>query len=362
MASLYKRPRSPFWWVKFRNPKTCNIEYKSTGCRIGVGADTRRAEEIEAQRTLAERQAPVGAPGKWDSWVTDFIKREVEGRTQERYLTAWRMLRMFLDEHGIIGPGHLTYQNCSNYLAWRAVPDKRNGKYSAGKNTAILEFKLLRWLMREAVRQGWASGNPAREVVLKREPRKLFPDYSDEQLKTIYEAIQREPEPERTCYLRAFAIALLHGVRLNETNVNPMTDVQLHAEIPTIRFLQKGGRERIKPLHPQLMPLFKQLQEEKATTAYPLDKTKAKRVRWGNRWTKFFLRHGFKDSDPNACFHSLRVTVENVLREAGIEQRVREYYLSHEHGSGDTNARYDRVKLREMLACHGPLQRIWLVL
>ncbi len=361
MASIYKRPGSHFWWVKFRDPKSNKIVRESTGCRVGVGADTRRAEELEAQRTLAERQAPSGAPGKWDTWVTSFIDKEVSGRTAERYHTAWRMVRMFLDEHGIIAPSHLTYQNCSTYIKWRSEPDKRNGKYSAGKNTAILEFKLLRWLMREAVRQGWAVGNPAREVVLKRDPRKLFPDYTDDQLQKIYAAIQLEPEPERTCFLRAFAIALLHGVRLNETNVNPVADVKLDAEIPTIRFMQKGGRERIKPIHPQLAPLFKTLQEAKAATAYPLEKA-SERVRWGNRWTKFFLRHGFKDADPHACFHSLRVTVENVLREAGIEQRVRESYLTHEHGSADTNARYDRVKLREMLACHKPLQRDWLKL
>lgn len=56
------------------------------------------------------------------------------------------------------------------------------------------------------------------------------------------------------------------------------------------------------------------------------------------------------------------MTVENVLREAGIEQRVREVYLGHEHGSQEVNAAYDRVKLREMLACHAPLSRLWLKL
>jgi integrase len=361
MASLYKPKNSPFWWIKFRDTRTNKICRQSTRLRVGVGADTRKANELRGQKIMDENRVLSGTKGQWDSWVTDFINDQVAGRTRERYLTAWRTLRMWLREIDVIAPREVTYENCSGYLKWRTVADIRNGKYNAGKNTAILEFKIFRWIMREAVKRSYASGNPAREVVLKHEPRKLFPDYSDEQLQNIYTAIKTEPEPDRTCFLRSFALSMFHGARLNETNVNPMTDVQLKGEIPTIRFLQKGGRERIKPLHPQLVPLFRRLQAAKETATYPMDQAGA-RLRWGNRWTKFFLRHGLKAADPNACFHSLRITVENVLREAGIEQRVREFYLSHEHGNADVNARYDRVKVREMLACHAPLNRPWLEL
>lgn len=362
MASLYKQKDSKIWWIKYRDPQSGKIVRKSTGFRIDLGADKRRADELEAQKTLAEKQEAAGTPGKWDSWVIPFIKANTSGRTTERYLTIWRTFRMFLEEYGVSCPRQVTYDFCSKYVPWREKPDKRKGKYKAVKNTAILEFKIFRWIMREAVLRGFCTGNPAREVVLKREPRKLFPDYTDEQLKKIYNAANSEPEPDRTCYLRCFAIALLHGVRLNETNVNPMADVKLAGEIPTIRFFQKGRRERIKPLHPQLIPLFAKLQEGKFTETYPMDREGQGRIRWGNRWTKFFIRHKLKDEDPNACFHSLRVTVENVLRESGVEQRVRESYLSHEHGNDDTNARYDRVKIREMVACHKPLERHWLAI
>ena len=358
MASLFKQRDSTFWWVKFRD-RTGKICRQSTGFRHTIGADTRKAQELEARKTLEERQTPAGLPGRWDDWVEDFITAAVAGRTRERYLTAWRTLRMFLEEFKIAAPREVTYQNCSGYVTWRCVPDKRKGKYQCGKNTAILEFKILRWIMREAVKRDYCTGNPAREVVLKREPRKLFPDLEDATLQKIYAAILTESKPMQACYLHSFAISLLHGVRLNETNINPMTDVKLAATPPTIRFVQKGGRERIKPLHPQLVPMFQKLQEDKATETYPMERTKNGRMRWGNRWTKFLLRHGFKDDDGATCFHSLRVTVENVLREGGVEQRVRESYLTHEH-SADVNARYDRVKLREMLACHAPLNRPWL--
>jgi integrase len=253
----------------------------------------------------------------------------------------------------------VTYKFCCTYTGWRIIPDKRKGKYKAGKNTAILEFKIFRWLMREAVKREYCTGNPAREVVLKKEPRKEFPDLTDQQLQEIWQAIGEEPdETNRIRLQRSFAISLLHGVRLNETNPNPLTDVDLTSDIPTITFRQKGGRTRIKPLHPQLVPLFTRLKKEKAAQTYPMA-SDAGRLRWSDRWTQFWDRRGFKTKIPNVCFHSLRVTVENVLREASIEQRVREFYLSHEHGK-DINARYDRVKVREMLACHAPLNRNWL--
>lgn len=374
VASIYQRPASAFWWIKFRDPVTSKILRESTGFRVGVGADTRKAQELEAVKTLAERQGVGEVIGKWDLWVKDFITDQTADATRERYLSGWRTLRMFLEEQDVPCPRALTYDICSGtgeadrpgYLKWRAIPNKRKGKYNAGKNTAILEVKILRWIMREAVKRGYAVGNPAREVVLKRAPRKVFPDYSDDQLQEIMTAINTEPEPERTQFKRSFVLSLLQGVRLNETNVNPMTAVKFAGEIPTIRFLQKGGKERVKPLHPQLIPLFKQLQSENKTQTYAMDKyttgASKGRLRWGNRWTKFWRRHSFKDAIPNACFHSIRVTVENVLREAGVAKEIRECYLSHEHSNQDVNASYDRVKIREMLVCHTPLQRSWLKL
>ena len=391
MASIYKRKTSKYWWIKFRHPRTRKIIQESTDFRIGIGPDTRKAQEVALVKTLEERRSPVTVEGKWDLWVTEYLEKNSSGRTLERYLSAWRTLKMWLDELNIVAPRDLTYKICSDYLNWRKTPDKRNGKYKAGTNTAITEFKLLRQLLREAVKQGYCTGNPAREVVVKRAPRKIFPDYTDTDLQDIYKAILHiDPaytdgaaynpvftgplKDDNGCYshgLRrtqahnSFVVGLLHGARLNETNVNPMTDVNLAAPIPTIRFFQKGGKERVKPLHPQLIPFFKKLKDAKATQTYLMEREPSGKLRWGNFWTKFLLHAppygaGLKSRLPNACFHSLRVTNENVLREAGIAKEIREAWLSHEHGQDDVNASYDRVKPRELVVCHAPLTRSWL--
>lgn len=353
MASLYKRPRSPFWWIKFRDAAGA-VRCESTGLRVGRGDDYRRAQDLRAERTLAERKSgTVHHAEHWPQWVPQYIDLAA-GRTQERYLSAWRSLRIFFEEKEITAPRQLTYQHCADYMPWRLKPNKARGKWRAGRNTAILELKVLRWLLREAVRRGYAPGNPARELVLRREPRKLFPEYTRDQLEQIADAIEREPdEAARTQLRNSFLIARYHGVRLRETNVNPVRDVQLwpsdrptaaHGLEGSIRFHQKGGKVKDKPLHPKLIPLFQDLIARKQTTTYPP-------AAWSGRWFRFLVRAGLKAQNPNACFHSLRVTVKNQLDAAGVPTEIVREYLSHT--PQDVHSSYGRfANLDKLRICH----------
>ena len=128
--------------------------------------------------------------------------------------------------------------------------------------------------------------------------------------------------------------------------------------VGSITFFQKGGKTRVKPLHPELKPLFEELQKRKDTESFPTPKSFAK------EWHNFLHRSGLKALNPNACFHSLRVTVQNRLRRAGVPKEIRKAYLSHD-GKDDVNELYDRiddgVDVDEMLMCHAPLNRTWKV-
>ncbi len=359
MATLYKRKKrvgkimevcSPFWWVKFRNTSGA-ICYESTGFLHGNGDGTRRAQELEARKTLEERQSTTtNQSERWDVWVLQFIadryKHQTNSRT--RYGVAWRTLRMYLDEIEITLPRQLMYIHCTNYLNWREKSDKPNGKYNAGHNTAVLELKFLALVMKEAVRRGFAHGNPCRELELTRVPTKKFPQYSDDDIQLIVEGIHKEPKPKKKFLWPSFLIAYYHGVRLNETNVNPARDVRGN----TITFHQKGGKVRVKPLHPELVELFQPLVARKAKETFPQPKSFAK------EWFNFLHRCGMKALKPEACFHSLRVTVQNRLRRAGVKKEIRKAYLSHD-GADDVNELYDRIEEDEMLVCHTPLNRTW---
>jgi len=159
MASLYKRPNSEFWWVKFRDPATGKINRESTKCRIGIGSHTRRAREICGEKTRAENRAPVPTQhAPWDVWVTEFLTNHyaTKPKTLLRYQGAWKSLCVYLEARRIAYPAQLTYKHATDYVEWRQKPTTV-GLYWASRATAIWELKILRLLMSEAVRQGLAA-------------------------------------------------------------------------------------------------------------------------------------------------------------------------------------------------------------
>jgi hypothetical protein len=377
MAHLFKRDRSPYWWIQYRPSTSTKRRSESTGYRHSHIVQTRLARELEARRTLAERQS-VGiiSRERWHVWVPSFIASRYADNPNSltRYAAAWRVLRMWLDELEINLPRQLTYQHCEDYTAWRLKPDPENSRFRAGHNTIVLEMKFMALVMQQAVRLGYAQGNPCRELRLKRDPRKIFPQYNDDQIRFIVSAIRREPEAKRAFLWPSFIIAWHHGVRLVETHLNPLTDIALlarpkarsKAKTPaavsrcgTITFHQKGGKIRAKPLHPQLYDFFSTLQKNKKPETFPMPKSFAK------EWFLFLRRAGIKAVLPAACFHSFRVTAQNRLRRASIPREIRKAYLSHE-GFDDVHDRYTRIEdsgddigLDEMLVCHAPLNKIW---
>lgn len=68
MAFLYKRQRSPYWWVRWVTPEG-DKKQVSTGFRHGVPADTRKARELCAKKALEELAAPKAGDNTWATWV-----------------------------------------------------------------------------------------------------------------------------------------------------------------------------------------------------------------------------------------------------------------------------------------------------
>jgi hypothetical protein len=81
MAFLYKRSRSPYWWIKWRDERG-EIQRESLGLRIGIGSETKRAREIRAQRTLEEAKAAATVSRRGDTqdmivWVSGVVSRSL---------------------------------------------------------------------------------------------------------------------------------------------------------------------------------------------------------------------------------------------------------------------------------------------
>jgi len=350
MAFLFKQPKSPFWWIRFRDPKTGRARRESTGYRIGVGHDTRKAREVMAIKTMAECTISKSTVKEaWDVWVTDFLNRRYNNNNhnKQRYHAGWKTIRLYLDEKKITLPRQLTREHCLQYPEWRTAPDNQKGKYKAGQNTALLELKILGVVMRDAVIRGFAPANPCYKLELKKAPRRISPEFTDDQLAQILEAIDREPEPMRTCFRNSFLVARWHGVRLNETRLNPMTDVEIWTEGTTkhglVRFKQKGAQYTTKSLHPELIPLFEDLRAKGLTETYPA-------IQWGNKWFRFLKRAGIKGASPNACFHSLRVTVASRMARNNVPIRKAMEYLTH--ASTTVHSAYVRWRPEDVDECH----------
>ena len=316
MASIYRKKGSPFWFIQFidSNGKRRN---KSTQLRADNPGETIKARAMRAGMETKELSRATGPldEGKWDSWVIPFLERHCESpRTNERYLCSWEWLAFWLQENGYHSPRAITYRNALEYIDWRTSYKKRTGK-TVGRNTAIMELKMLVLLMGEAVRLGHADANPLVSLKLKRDKPAKKPELTDEEIRRIREALKDEPDWMRI----ALDIALHTGCRLRETRI-PLTCIDFTENKITFP-APKGGEERAfsVPMPSALRSLFEELRKAdmKFTLEFPFQPSR--------RWQQFFI----KMKMPHLCFHCLRVTYVNRLRRAGVPREAAMRLVNH---------------------------------
>lgn len=355
MASLYQRPRSPFFWIKFHDPATGRTRRLSTGFRIV--SDRRKAEVLCAERTLAEKKfAGFVNRERWRYWVTPYLAlRYGSPKTLRRYEAAWRTMEMFLVEQKILYPRQLNREHCLAYFAWRQQPDTRRRKYPAGHNTARFELRTLGLVMKEAVLRGYAAANPCRELGVKWARVKEKPEFTDAEIDFIHERIQLEPESRRGFLEASFLISRYQGVRLAETWFNPTERVQVHRRgrhgilAASVTFYTKGSKVRCLPLHRKLLPLFTRLIDEARTETFAMPKSPS------NVWFRFLTRIGIKEKKPGACFHSLRVTgISKCARDGKISESQAMRYFGH--ASTTVHRLYQRFSHEDFKECARALE------
>jgi hypothetical protein len=174
MASLVNVKRSPYWQIKFIDPKTSKRVFKTTKFRKDDPTETKQARALEAELAAREHEKNIHSPiERWEDWVVPFLKRHCAmPRTFERYMLGWSWLSMYLRERRIHNPSQLTYQDALGYLKWRTEYRKRGGR-TVKLNTALNDMKVMRIIMRQAVRLEYATSNPCDRLgIANRSPRK----------------------------------------------------------------------------------------------------------------------------------------------------------------------------------------------
>jgi hypothetical protein len=120
MAYLYRKNRSPFWYVVYFDADRSEC-HRSTGLRADDPNDTAKAKGLRAELEAKEyHRQPVIGGAVWDSWVPQFLDRHCESpRTRERYLDAWKWLALWLQLRHYHSPSNITYRNAIEYIGWR---------------------------------------------------------------------------------------------------------------------------------------------------------------------------------------------------------------------------------------------------
>jgi len=315
MAYLYRKKRSPFWYLVYFNADKKEV-HRSTGLRADNPNDTAEAKALRAGLEAKEHhRVPVVNSEGWDTWVPKYLERHCETeRTLERYSDSWKWLAHWLQTQRLQSPRAMTYRKALEYIDWRTTYKKKSGK-SVGRNTAIMELKLLAMIMGEAVRLGHADANPLVSLKLRRDKAAKKPELTDEEIRTIRAALKDEPEWMQT----AFEISLNTGCRLRETRI-PLSCVNFGEDKITFPS-PKGGEQRAFsiPMPTALRPLLERLNnaKQKVTVEFPFQPSR--------RWQQFFI----KLKKPHLCFHCLRVTYVNRLRRAGVPREAAMRLVNH---------------------------------
>lgn len=332
MASLNKRPESPYWYIKYRDPSG-KQKHHTTGFRHDIPAQTKKARIMLNEKKLVELRFEKGTNNEvWSAWVPEFLKQKYSqpssGKTLHRYETCWRYLSVFLDEQGITRPRQMTFRHCELYMNWRKAGKPEAGVFACGHNTARFDLKILHMICVHAIKREFIQINPCANLGIKKHKSPVKPELSDEDIALIRTKLVELDMPD---WMRtSFEIAIHTGCRLMETSF-PLNKVDWKKG--HIEFHAKGDKDYSVSIHPKLLPLLKKLKEEgrKMTCDIPSFPSKA--------WWLFFKKIGLRKK--GVCFHCIRVTVISRLIRQGVPENIVRKIVHH--ASTEINRLYQRL-------------------
>lgn len=351
MASLYKRPKSPYWWVKFKD-ETGTTRRESTKFRVGNRSDRQKALDYKAQ--LAAKETKPGQSAKherFETWVESYLALRYSGLTLARVRVAWRRIYAFLTQRGITDARQITRKDCLDYIASR--------KDGAMMSTALTEMRYFSGIMSEAVRRGMMAANPCHKLGVKAPKPEPKAEISDEEIAHIRAEIEKAGQNKELLAIfrklrvtegwnpqqfleGSFEIAIHQGCRLSETLIDLARDVDLENE--EISFHAKGDKFYTTALHPDLKAIVKQWMAEGRRMSYRIPAMDP--MEWRKLasfyWAKFFKHIGLS----HLSFHCTRVTVVSRLHRNQVPEGIAMQLVNH--SSHMVHRIYKRTKKEQL--------------
>lgn len=314
MACIYKRKRSPWYWIRYKNAEG---KWVSKGTRYRTDSGLHRAKALqEAASMTVDEKTPRN---KDTTWVDRLIAMHpVAETTRIYYRNSWRNLSRFMAERRILLED-FTPAQALDYIAWRTRLPRTNGSFP-GRNQALQDIKLLKWIHRQGRLLGHLSTMAMIDFRSRKSPVQRKPVFTEEEIARVRHAlsIPHVPDWMRT----SFEIALHTGCRLKETRI-PLSCIDLKTCTVTFPAPKGGtGRSYTIPIPAGLLPMFRKMKAtpRSHTLEWPGCGTKVSCY-----WRKFFNLLGMRKHS----FHGLRATRVTNLRKAGIVQAVAMRLVNH---------------------------------
>jgi len=223
-----------------------------------------------------------------------------------------------------------------------------------GVKTVNKYLGILSTVLRHANRLKWIQGNPAEGLGLQdsRRPDEIRRAFTTEEIKTIFQALQRDKQGfyDKEKYERYWLplLGIYSGARVNELAQLSTNDIVVEDGIPAIAITSSGDDDkRIKsessrrtiPLHRDLLTLgflvyVKNIRQQGHTRLFPTLKPGP------NGYQHYFNSHHFSGSDGwlrkqlpslerGGSFHLFRHAFATKLKDAEVEERLIEELMGH---------------------------------
>ncbi len=375
MASVHRRPATPYWHAAFRGPDS-RLILRSTkqtdrAKALAVALEFERAVKLAMRGELVEAQAREvlkGIMARADTGdtiqtvsIADYFRQWLgskEARKAESTALRYKgVVEPFLES---LGPRtkkpltSLTGRDVDRFLDARL-------KAGAAAGTAILEVKTIRTALNAARRKGLITTNPAEAVELPEADTVERGTFTPAEVKMLVDAAEDE-------WKTLILLAYYTGARLSDCCRMAWEDVDLAGG--ALRYTsQKTGHKLTVPLHPELQAHLESI----AGTDHPspfIMPHKAGMKTSGRRG----LSESFKRIAGRAgldvqtvkgsgnrkvskrSFHALRHSFTSALANAGVAPELRMKLTGHK--SESVHAGYTHHELETLRAAVGKLPAI----
>ncbi len=372
MASVHRRPRSPYFHAAFRGPDG-RLILRSTkqtdrNSALAVAIEFERAAKLAMRGELVENQArevlkgimaradtgetlrSVSVADHFTAWMTSKEARKAV-KTAERYQTVVDRFLASLGPRAKKPLTALTARDVDRFLDGRV-------KEGLAPRTVILDVKIVRTALNAARRAGLITTNPAEAVEL--------PDVEGVERGTFTPAEVKIITDTATGEWRALILAAYYtGARLSDCCRMAWADVDLVGG--SLTYTQgKTGHKLTIPLHPDLLAHLECLAG--TDTAETFIMPGMANLKTGGRHG---LSEGFKRIMRKAgldlqtvqgsgkrmisrrTFHALRHSFTSALANAGVAPELRMKLTGHK--SEAVHAGYTHHELETLRAAVGKL-------